>query len=150
MKTYSISQMVLACCAGLVVGVVATVVVYSFISTGTEEFPGTSVSADEAKAYYEKYMASPDTVCDTIKAFNVTKEQLGAMNDISSSYRDPSNPLMSFRIYKGVDASGASISILVGVDGTNKDQPSEIRTTAWGTSGLCPTVCDPSSPVVGH
>jgi hypothetical protein len=72
------------------------------------------------------------------------------MNDISSSYRDPSNPLTSFRIYKGVDASGASISILVGVDGTNKDQPSEIRTTAWGTSGLCPTVCDHSSPIVGH
>ncbi len=141
MKTFSLRQLIVFATLSFVAGAVIGIVAYEILTpkgTGT----GSTISAPQANSAFKTYMTKPEIICDTIKGYNITTEQVGVMYSMMSA------SLKGFRIYHGVDPSTRQeIGIVVGVDLYGKDVASRVGSTVWGASGMCPIICDVSSPI---
>jgi hypothetical protein len=109
--------------------------------------PGASkISIQDARMFFNSYYQKAVPSNERIKGFAVNKEQLSAMNSLSSE--NPS--LNGFRVYMGLDNNSAGVGIVVGIDNTGKDNMNSIYKTSSGGSGPCPTICDLSSSIISN
>jgi hypothetical protein len=102
-----------------------------------------SIDTITANNYFINYMLSPEGV-DTLKAFAVNLAQYNAMSLIL----DADNTVQGFRIYMGAtDTTGSGrITMIVGF-GT-PDHTETIYSTDSEGSGICPYICDETSPII--
>ena len=97
------------------------------------------ISVETANSYFRAYMNNPVSV-DTVKAFSINAEQFSAMKLIAQS----DSTVHGFRIYMGMD-SLAAVRIVVGTG--SPDRTKTIYVTTDFGSGLCPYICDKSTPI---
>jgi hypothetical protein len=97
------------------------------------------ISVQTANAYFKAYLNYPISV-DTMQAYSINPEQYNAMKLIAAS--DPT--VHGFRIYNGMD-SLTPVRIVVGTG--SPDRTKVIYATSDAGSGLCPYICDKSSPI---
>jgi hypothetical protein len=101
------------------------------------------ISVQDARSSFNRYFQAATPLNVVLKGFNINKEQLDALNRLSTE-----NPaLTGFRVYMGIDSFSAAVGIVVGVDNLGKDNTNSIYRTSAGSSGPCPTICDQSSGI---
>jgi hypothetical protein len=96
-----------------------------------------------AKNYFQTYLLAPEGH-DTINGFTINLEQFRAMCMILNA--DTTASVHGFRIYLGADSiPGNRVYMVVGIG--SPDKVGTIYKTSAVNSGLCPIVCDSSSPI---
>lgn len=98
------------------------------------------ISVQTANAYFKAYLNSPVGV-DTVKAFTINAEQFKAMKLIAAG----DTSVHGFRIYMGLNGQ-SPVMMVVGTG--SPDKFNSIISTSTIGSGLCPHVCDITSPIM--
>jgi hypothetical protein len=98
------------------------------------------VSATTANDYFKAYFLQPASV-DSIKGFSISSAQFTAMKMIAES----DSTVHGFRIYMGLNGN-MPVRIVVGTG--SPDRVESIYTTTDENCGLCPDICDDSSPII--
>jgi hypothetical protein len=141
MRKFNFSHLALGTGIGIIAGIGGTLAIHAMSGT----FSSPTISVSKANSFYKSALTMPVKHCDTVKAMNINMEQYQAMNYISGKVTG----LTGFRVYYGIDASGAPVAMVVGVTNT-KDNVSQIVQTSMNESGLCPTNCDGASQITVH
>jgi hypothetical protein len=101
------------------------------------------ITALAANGIFRQYYTLASSLNARLKGFAVNKDQLSAMNSISSQ----NSSLVGFRIYLA-KSSTVYKSIIVGILSNGRDSTSNtIYETELTSSGPCPDVCDAESPI---
>lgn len=98
------------------------------------------ISVKKANTCFKTYLNTPESA-DTVKAFSINADQFTAMKLIAKS--DPT--VHGFRIYMGID-SITPVRMVVGTG--SPDKVNIIYVTSDVSSGLCPHICDKTSPIM--
>jgi hypothetical protein len=103
----------------------------------------TSIPVSTANSIFRQYYSQATSLNAILKGFAVSKDQLSAMNAISSQ----NSSLIGFRIYMAKSSATAK-RIVVGILSNGKDSTiNAIYETELASSGPCPDVCDAESPI---
>jgi hypothetical protein len=95
-----------------------------------------------ANTYFHNYLFSPVSV-DTVKAFAINLKQYYAMGKILNT----DSLVTGFRIYMGATDTTTSSRIMMVVGFGSPDHTETIYSTDAAESGLCPFLCDETSPI---
>ncbi len=113
----------------------------------TNETGGTGITPitdTEAKTLLTKYISTAVKPTSPVKGVFLDRQQLDAMNKLVQE--NPAVP--GFRVFFGMEVSGAKVGIVVGVNDANQDQVTRsIFKTLSPKTGPCPPVCDQASPI---
>jgi hypothetical protein len=139
MKKFNVLSCLIGFFAGIVICVIIIIIICSKYPCGNKCPIATKMlTIEQAGTYYWNYMKTAKPFNDTIKAYTVTKDQIRIMNMMV--YKDTS--LFGCRIYHGIDASNATIGIILGYDMKFEDSPKNI----YYSISPCPPVCDTRRP----
>lgn len=110
------------------------------------------ISKDKAKSYMATYRNSAAPLNSVAEGVIIERSQLEAINSLDSlnSIVNEDASIGSFRVYFGKDEVGTDVSVVVGVDEDGTDMTGTIYSTARGTGGLCPPMCDATGTLTGE
>jgi hypothetical protein len=133
--------------ATFVAGALAGIFLMGLLSFRSPSNPQqTTLTAAQAHTYLNNYLASVSGSTCVVKAFTLDKADVTAM---SSLLTVPG--LAGFRIYNGIDNTGAKIAIIVPIDNTTPygaDLTTAILSAPVTKLGPCPPVCDVNSQII--
>jgi hypothetical protein len=105
----------------------------------------TKISVDVAHKYSQDYLDRVTTPTEKIKGFTVDNCMINTMNSMLSTNPTPAG----FRIYLGHNGSDPCW-IICGLDQGGADITGTIFNGKANNAGLCPTLCDGTSPIPGR
>lgn len=148
MKKNQLSLMALTFIAGIVIGISA-IGLYSFTNRSVPQplAPGVDkIGIPEASSLFRTYFENTAPSNEVVRGFAINREQLSALNFLANE-----NPaLTGFRLYMGYDSNAGNVGIIVGLNGSGKDETNSIYRTPGAASGPCPTICDGQSAIMGN
>lgn len=102
------------------------------------------IAIDDARILLRNYQASAATPAVPVKGVFLDRSQFEAMKQLVEA-----NPkLPGFRVLFGRETAGSNVSIVLGVDGNNRDLVNnQIYVTQSPKTGPCPPICDATSPI---
>lgn len=134
--------MVLPFIAGAAVGL-GVWALYSFTQSQSI-VPGVGkISVADAHTYSQNYYNATTVPAEKIKGFVIDKTLLNGMNNLLTS----ATTATGFRIYFGTNASGGGVWIMCAMDPNGGDMTANVLSGTSNTVGLCPKICDASSPI---
>ena len=129
------------------ISAISLVALYSFTGMGVPSPSVTGVSpvtAADANTLVKAYLKTAAVPLKPAKGFYLDMQELAALNALAAK----DSKLSGFRIYFGKESNGPAVGLVVGVDANNLDLTKSILKAQSPKTGLCPPVCDNSSPII--
>jgi hypothetical protein len=105
-----------------------------------------TITVPQAISYFKNALRVATPCSGVINGVTLDKNDLTAMSSLLTTFPN----LAGFRVYNGIDDSGAKIAIIVAID-NNGANGTDLTTTIYSATstrmGLCPPICDQSSPI---
>lgn len=108
--------------------------------------PYQKVDLQVAENATSTFMATARTPNSPVHGFSINMDQYNAMGQLAVS----ESGISGFRVYFGEDQNHQDIMVVVGVNSMGSDILNSIYTASAASSGLCPTICDAASPLMGN
>ena len=134
--------------ATFVAGAIAGIFVlglYSFTTPSPSPNPTPSlITVDQAKVFFQNYMKTATASNGIVKGIALDKDEVIAMSNLLNVIPT----LSGYRLYNGIDDTGGKVCMIVAFDKDGTDLTTTIFSAPVTKMGLCPTVCDMTSPII--
>jgi hypothetical protein len=101
------------------------------------------VNIETARAFHQSYYTGARTPESAVRSYSINMDQYQAMSQLLGENAS----LGGFRVYFGKNNRNEDVSMVLGTSG-GKDVAASIFLTSPLAAGLCPSICDMSSPML--